>query len=57
MEWFFSAALVAAGTTLFGHFEEGVLRCRRLPGWAAYLGTVAGLSETAGRPWTFAPSG
>jgi hypothetical protein len=54
LEWFFSAAVVAAGTTLFGHFEEGVPKWRRLLRWAAYLGTVAVLSKTAGRPWTFA---
>jgi hypothetical protein len=45
---------VAAGTTLFGHFEEGSPTWRRLSRWAAYLGVVGLLSKTAGRPWTFA---
>jgi hypothetical protein len=54
LEWFCAAAVVAAGSTLFGHFEEGTPKARRLSRWAAYLGVVALLSKTAGRPWTFA---
>jgi hypothetical protein len=52
-EWFSSAAVVAAGSTLFGHFEEGAPKWRRFSRWVAYLGVVALISKTAGRPWTF----
>jgi hypothetical protein len=41
------------GFTVFGHFEEETSKWRRLSKWATYLGTVALLSKTAGRPWTF----
>jgi hypothetical protein len=54
LEWFFSAAVVATGSTLFGHFEEGAPKWRRLSRWAVYLGVVGLLSKTVGRPWTFA---
>jgi hypothetical protein len=54
LEWFFSAVVVATGSTLFGHFEEGATKARRLSRWAAYLGVVALISKTVGRPWTFA---
>lgn len=54
LEWFFAAAVVATGSTLFGHSEEGTPKARRLSRWAAYLGVVALLSKSAGRPWTFA---
>lgn len=53
LEWFFSAVVAATGSTLFGHFGEGVSKSRRLSKWATYLGVVALLSKTAGRPWTF----
>ena len=52
-EWFFSAAVVATGSTLFGRFEGGTPKWRRLSRWVSYLGVVALLSKTAGRPWTF----
>lgn len=52
-EWFCAAAVVAAGSTLFGHFEEGASKARRLFRWLGYLGVVALLSKTLGRPWTF----
>jgi hypothetical protein len=52
-EWFFAAAVVATGSTLFGRFEEGTPKLRRLSRWVVYLGVVALLSKTAGRPWTF----
>lgn len=52
-KWFFSAAVVATGSTLFGRFEEGTLKWRRLARWVSYLGVVALFSKTAGRPWTF----
>jgi hypothetical protein len=29
-EWFFAAAVVATGSTLFGRFEEGTPKLRRL---------------------------
>ena len=48
LEWFFSAAVVAAGSTLFGHFEEGTPKVRRLSRWLGYLGVVALLSKTGG---------
>ena len=53
LEWFFSAAVAATLSTLFGHFGEGVPKSRRLTKWAAYFSVVALLSKTAGRPWTF----
>ena len=53
LEWFSSAAVVATGATLFGRFEEGTPKLRRLSRWVSYLGVVALLSKTAGRPWTF----
>jgi hypothetical protein len=53
LEWFSSAAVVATGSTLFGLFEEGTPKLRRLSKWATYLGAVALISRTAGRPWTF----
>jgi hypothetical protein len=52
-EWLFSAAVVATGSTLFGRFEGGTPKWRRLSRWVSYLGVVALLSKTAGRPWTF----
>jgi len=54
LEWLCSAAVVATGSTLFGHFEEGTPKVRRLSRWLGYLGVVALLSKTVGRPWTFA---
>ena len=54
LEWFFSAAVVTTGSTLFGHFEEGAPRSRRLSRWAIYLAVVALLSKTVGCLWIFA---
>ena len=54
LEWFCAAAVVAAGSMLFGHFEAGTPKARRLSRWLGYLGVVALLSKTVGRPWTFA---
>jgi hypothetical protein len=53
LEWFFSSVVVATGSTLFGHFEEGTPELWRLSRWLTYLGEVALISKTAGRPWTF----
>jgi hypothetical protein len=54
LEWICAAVVVAAGSTLFGHFEEGTPEVRRLSRWVGYLGMVALLSRTVGRPWTSA---
>jgi len=54
LEWLCSAAVVATGSTLFGHFEEGTPKARRLSKWLGYFGVVALLSKMVGRPWTFA---
>jgi hypothetical protein len=54
LEWFCAAAVVAAGSTLFGHYEEVTPKVRRLSRWLGYLGVVALLSKMVGRPWTFA---
>ena len=54
LEWFASAAVGAAGTTLLGRFEKGTPKARRLLRWAVYLGVVALLSRTTGRPWALA---
>ncbi len=53
LEWFSAAMVAVTGSTLFGHFEKGTPRARRLSRWAAYLGVIALISRTAGRPWTF----
>ena len=53
LEWFSSAVVVATDFTLFGRFEEGTPKWRRLSRWVSYLGTVALISKTAGRPWAF----
>jgi hypothetical protein len=46
LEGLFSAIVVATGSTLFGHFEEGTPKLRRLFRWASYLGVVALLYQT-----------
>jgi hypothetical protein len=48
LEWSFSAAVVATGSTLFGHFGEGTPKWLRLSRWAAYLGVVGLLSGRSG---------
>jgi hypothetical protein len=53
LAWFSAAMVAVTGSTLFGPFEEGTPRARRLSRWAAYLGVMALISRTAGRPWTF----
>ena len=50
MEWFCAAVVVAAGSTLFGHFEEGTPKVRCLSRWVGYLGMVALLSRTVRGP-------
>lgn len=52
-EWLSAAVVPAVGTALFGRFEKGTLKERRLLRWVAYLGVVALIYRTAGRPWTF----
>lgn len=52
LEWFCSAVVAAVGTTLLGHFGEGLPRSKRLSKWAVYFGATALISKTAGRPWT-----
>jgi hypothetical protein len=50
LEWFCAAVVVAAGSTLFGHFEEGTPKVRCLSRWVGYLGMVALLSRTVRGP-------
>ena len=52
LEWFFASVIVAAGSTVFGHFEEKTPLWRRLSKWAIYLGLTALLSRKPGRPWS-----
>lgn len=53
-EWFVATALAAAGTTVFGRFEEKTPAWRGVAKWAFYFGVIALLSRGPGRPWTFA---
>ncbi len=54
LEWFVSAVVSVLGFVIFGHFEEGTPKARRLSKWAAYFGATALIGRKAGRPWTFA---
>lgn len=52
LEWFLAATVTALGTTLYGQFEAGSSKQRRLLRWGMYYAITALLGRTAGRPWT-----
>lgn len=54
LEWFASAMVAVAGSTLFGPSEEGPPKARRLSRWTMYLGVMALIQRMARRPWTYA---
>lgn len=47
------ASIFAVGNILFGHFEEGVPKWKRVVKFLLIIGLVALISETAGRTWVF----
>jgi hypothetical protein len=48
-----AASIFAIGNILFGHFEEGVPKWRRVAKFFLTVGLVALISATAGRVWVF----
>ena len=48
------AAVFAVGNILFGHFEEGVPKRRRVLKFLLVVGLVAIVSAKAGRVWAYA---
>ena len=53
LEWLVATALAAAGTTVFGRFEERSPAWRGVAKWVFYFGVTALLSRGPGRPWSF----
>lgn len=53
LEWLVATALAAAGTTVFGRFEEKTPAWRGVAKWTFYFGVMELLSRGPGRPWTF----
>lgn len=51
LEWFL-LVVAAAGSTIFGRFEEKTPPGRRLSKWAVYLGLTALVSRKPGRSWS-----
>jgi hypothetical protein len=49
-EWFFSSVIAAAGSIVFGRFEEKTPLWSRLSKWAVYFGLTSLLSRKPGRP-------
>lgn len=47
------ASVLAVGNILFGHFEEGVPKWRRVVKFFLFIGLSALISVTAGRRWFF----
>ena len=47
------ASIFAVGNILFGHFEEGVPKWKRVVKFLLIIGLVALISGTAGRTWVF----
>jgi quinol-cytochrome oxidoreductase complex cytochrome b subunit len=47
-------SLFAVGSILFGHFEEGTPKWRRVFKLVLTIGIVVGISATIGRAWGFA---
>ena len=48
------AIIFAVGNIVFGHWEEGTPKWRRLLKFVLMTGLVVAISATAGRPWAFA---
>jgi len=48
------ASLFAIGNILFGHFEEGTPKWRRVLKFFLMTGLIAFISATAGRAWSIA---
>ena len=48
------ASIFAVGNILFGHFEEGTPKWRRVTKFFVTIGLVALISSTAGRAWVVA---
>ena len=48
-----AAGIFAVGNILFGHFEEGVPKWRRVAKFFLVIGLVALTSATVGRAWVF----
>lgn len=53
LEWLVATALAAAGTIVFGRFEEKTPAWRGVAKWSFYFGVIALLSRGPGRTWTF----
>jgi hypothetical protein len=47
------ASIFAIGNILFGHFEEGTPKWRRLLQFFLFIGVTILITETAGRFWFF----
>ena len=47
------ASLFAIGNILFGHFEEGTPKWRRMAKFFLFIGLTMLISKTAGRFWVF----
>jgi hypothetical protein len=54
MEVAIVASMFAVGNILFGHFEEGAPKWRRVAKFFLTVGAVVLVSATAGRAWAFA---
>lgn len=48
------ATVFALGIMLFGHFEEGVPKWRKVAKFFALTGLAVAISAAAGRPWFYA---
>lgn len=51
LELALASGIVALGSILFGRFEEGTPRWRRVRKLVSFLGITALISATAGRSW------
>lgn len=52
-----AASIFALGNILFGHFEEGVPKWRRVAKFLLFIGLVALVSAKAGRVWVYVLGG
>jgi len=52
LELSLACALIAVGCIIFGRFEEGIPRWRRILKLILFVGVAALISKTAGREWS-----
>jgi hypothetical protein len=53
LEWLAAAAVIAALSPLFGHFEAKSPLWTRIARWLIYLAILLVIDVTVGRPWTW----